>query len=188
MPLQGKINITVPTIDFINAKLDSAATTLITNLKKLNSDTVFTAIKTSEPDRFFNSILANKSSENNITFYYADRKSGKLPFLDIKLQIETDYENYENDSDSLVRTISIKWSGIIQSKNNKMLPLKLNDIKYKDIISRDDAKEFNKTDFDFAKSDIPEAPPSFWKDIIQPVAIISAAAITVILLFTMRSN
>ena len=185
--LQSSISSNISNISIINSKLDSAAISLTDNLKNLGIDTIYTDIKTSESDRYFNSILVNAASEK-ITFYFAERDSNKMPYLNIKLQIETNYKNYENDSDSLNRKITIHWTGIIISENNKMLPLKLTDVNFNDIISRDNAEKFNKTDFNFAKSEIPEPPSSFWKDIIQPVAIISAAAITVLLLFTMRSN
>lgn len=175
-------------IEVINRELNIAADSLIAQITKLNSDTVFVSVKTSEVDRYFNSILLNKSSDKGILFYIADTIASKEPYLDIKLSIETNYQNYEEDRDSLVRAIKIIWLGSLRLKDNKLQALKLKNFKYNDIISREDAGNFNAADFEFAKTNIPEPPPSFWKDLIQPVAIISAGIITVVLLFTLRSN
>ncbi len=175
-------------IEVINRELDIAADSLIAQLTKLNSDTVFVSVKTSEADRYFNSILLKKSYDKGILFYIADTITSKEPYLDIKLSIETNYQNYGEDRDSLDRTIKILWLGSLRLKDNKLQALQLKNFKYNDIISREDAENFNAADFEFAKTNIPEPPPSFWKDLIQPVAIISAGIITVVLLFTLRSN
>lgn len=175
-------------IELINRELNIAADSLIAQITKLNSDTVFVSVKTSEADRYFNSILLNKSSGKGIIFYIADTISSKEPYLDIKLSIETNYQNYEEDRDSLVRTIKIIWLGSLRLKDNKLQALKLKNFKYNDIISREDAENFNTADFEFAKTNIPEPPTSFWKDLIQPITIISAGIITVVLLFTLRSK
>jgi hypothetical protein len=57
-----------------------------------------------------------------------------------------------------------------------------------DTLSIADAEYFNQNEFDFAKAKVPDKTLSFFQKYIEPIAITSAAILTVILFFTVRSN
>ena len=100
----------------------------------------------------------------------------------------TNYSAYAASGDSLIRTISFKITGEIIDKNGLIKPLYTGNENFKDTIERDAAEKFNSTDYNFAKSEIPARPQTFWSEIVQPVAFIGAAIVTVVLLFTVRSK
>ncbi len=175
-------------LDIINATFETAADSLINQLLTVSADTVYSNIKTAEAERFFNNILLRKAEKKGIVFMIADIESDKKPYLELTNSIVLTYKNDKDDSDSLIRHIEFQWSGAINQKNGKMIPVNLKSSVFEDKISREEAATYNKSSYDFAKSGIPQKPSSFWKDIVQPVAIIGAAVVTVVLLFSMRSN
>jgi len=164
------------------------ADSIIAELLENNCDTVYSSVKTSEADRFFNSLLISRAGKLKISFFISDLKSGKTPYLDLNTAVTTEYMNDEDNDDSLRRQIRIDFSGSLTLETGKIVPFVFEEQTFTDKISRKDAVLYNESAYDFAKAEIPEPPASFWKDIVQPVAIVSAAVITVVLLFTMRSN
>ncbi len=175
-------------IKVIKQDLVAMADSIITQLIHNNCDTVYSNIKTIEAERFFNSLLLSRAANANIALFVSDNGTSKKPYLDFSNSILVKYANDENDNDSLLRYIDCDLSATLLLKDNRILPLNFDIETNIDKISREDAVLYNESTYKFAKAKIPEPPSSFWKDIVQPVAVVSAAVITVVLLFTMRSN
>ncbi len=175
-------------IDVINSNLDAAADSVVALLLSFSADTVYIGIKTSEAERYFNNILLSKAEKKGIVFILEDIESGKKPYLELTNSIVLAYKNDSDDADSLIRSIECLWSGTVSLKDGRIKPVNLSSGVFEDKILREEAELYNKNPYDFAKSKIPPKPSSFWKEIVQPVAIIGAAVITVVLLFSMRSN
>jgi len=175
-------------ISIVENELYMASQLIFKQLAEMDADTVFTNIKTLEPDRYFNSVLLKYADSIGMFVFIDEITGGKTPFLDIKTDIKTSYAVYEEDDDSLYRRIEINYSGSIRTKAGRLLPLDVRNFIYEDKISGNSAVIHNETDFEFAKNTIPEQPETFWDDIAKPIAIIGAAAVTVFLLFTLRSN
>jgi hypothetical protein len=178
----------IPNIQVIRQKLIRTADSIITRLSANKCDTIYSSIKTKKSERFFNSILIERASNVGFSFFIGDLNSDKRPYVEFHNSIVTEYINDGNNADSLYRQIDFEYSGSITFEDGGIIALNFELQRYRDKISRKDAERNNETSFDFAKAKIPDPPASFWKDIIQPVTIVSAAVITVVLLFTMRSN
>ena len=59
---------------------------------------------------------------------------------------------------------------------------------YQDVIARQDVDYVQTRSLEFTCSSIPQPEKSFFNEILQPVILISATIITVVLLFTVRSK
>lgn len=91
------------------------------------------------------------------------------------------------DSDSLKRVILFNCSSIL-NKGNSTTMLSKFDKAYSDIIGRDEVAAIQNPSFSFTIAEVPEPNLSLFDKIIKPVVYITTAAITVLLLFTVRSN
>lgn len=91
------------------------------------------------------------------------------------------------DSDSLMREILYNCSSILNTGNSTTMLSKF-DKRYSDIIGRDEVATIQNFSFPFTLADVPEPNLSLFDKIIKPVVYITTAAITVLLLFTVRSN
>lgn len=120
-------------------------------------------------------------NENNIK--YLDSSKSYFKFY-IK-SITPEYEQLNQDS--LIRKISLKLSYVYYS-DGKIL--QSNDIlrSYEDRISYDDIDNIQDMSYKFTSSSVPEPPTDFWDVYIEPVIVVSAAIVTVVLFFSVRSG
>ncbi|MCO5249822.1 MAG: hypothetical protein M9949_00180 [Candidatus Kapabacteria bacterium] len=91
------------------------------------------------------------------------------------------------DSDSLKRMIFYNCSSILNTGNSTTMLSKF-DKSYSDIIGRDEVAAIQNFSFPFTIADVPDRNLSLFDKLIKPVVYITTAAITVLLLFTVRSN
>ncbi|MES2765728.1 MAG: hypothetical protein V4642_07670 [Bacteroidota bacterium] len=94
------------------------------------------------------------------------------------------YFPYADEPDSLIRTAQVIVSGTANS--NFSLP----EISFKsnDVISRTDLPFIEEAQYPFATAPIPQREISFWEEYAEPLIFVSAAVITLALLFTVRSQ
>ena len=118
-------------------------------------------------------IIVTQSS--NIQLNYFNSNSGVF------------YTNHSESQDSIVRTVSYKFSGFILSEKI-LTPLPDANYSYTDTIYRYDIEMLENKSVDFAHNSIPAPEQTFWESFIEPVAIIATAALTVFLLFTLRTQ
>ncbi len=96
------------------------------------------------------------------------------------------YFLYDNDADSLVREASLWLSAEAPTLSQKKLPDY--NLKLRDTIARSDLPFVESNQFDFARAPVPDKPSDFYSDIAEPLVVVSAAVITILLLFTVRSQ
>jgi hypothetical protein len=121
-----------------------------------------------------NKVLSNIDTSKNVLSF-------RIEYFSVK------YERYEPNQDSLYRIINLSSIVILDNGNTKN---KINECKfeYRDLISRDDFDFIEKTSHPFTKAPVPERKKTFFENILQPAIYVSAVLITVIILFTVRSN
>jgi hypothetical protein len=121
-----------------------------------------------------NRILSNKDSSEKILSFTIEEFSVK-------------YERYEPNPDSLFRKIKLTAISILDNGKTKN---KINECNYEylDLVSMADFDFVESNSHPFAKAPIPEMKKTFLESILQPAIYVSAAVITVIILFTVRSN
>ncbi len=133
--------------------------------------------------------IFKKLESNGFTIYQTENAEPKYLKADIFIhECDVSYRNSADDRDKLERYIKVNISGIISSKDGLALNLPEIIYEYKDILNRDDVPLVQSNQFDFAHSEVPEAPKSFFREIAEPFIIIASAALIVVLFFTVRSG
>jgi hypothetical protein len=94
------------------------------------------------------------------------------------------YFPYTNEPDSLIRTVQIIISGTTNHGFN------ISEISFKnsDVIARTDLPFVEEAQYQFATAPVPQREISFWEEYAEPLIFISAAVVTLALLFTVRSQ
>ncbi len=98
------------------------------------------------------------------------------------------YERLKESDDSLLRicTVAIAESSI--DKSGRLTNISIAPQMYHDIIAEKDVVLIENGGYDFARAAIPPLPSSFFHEIIEPITVVAVAAITVFLLFTIRTQ
>ncbi len=89
--------------------------------------------------------------------------------------------------DSIKRNINLKLAYSIHEKA-EVITTGEKDYNYSDIIDFDDISYIEDANYNFTRGNTPEIPASFWTEYAEPVIIISAAIVTVVLFFSVRSG
>jgi hypothetical protein len=136
-------------------------------------------------------LFTNKILEKNAgryTFLTKDTNVADCPKIEISINdLSVKYLNEPESSDSLIRISNIKVSGSVET-SGKLETLPVFSKTVKDTISRNDIEYVKSVQHDFANSPVPEPKKTLFEDIIQPLIIITTAAVSILLLFTVRSN
>lgn len=98
------------------------------------------------------------------------------------------YTPYKSVSDSLYRVAEFIGSGTIVTRNGHSKPIPALSFSVKDIIARASVSSLENPYLPFTQAVPPPEETSFWKEIAEPVIFVSSAALTVFLLFSVRSN
>lgn len=143
------------------------------------------SINTKESD--FLSFLKNSMIEKLISsgIVLSENHPIKIQILPINVGVE--YQNYSESSDSLNRIITYQVKGNF-SNGDILLVIPEANFTFKDIISRYDLEILENKQLDFARGIIPNPNRNFFERVVEPIAIIATAALTVFLLFTLRTN
>jgi hypothetical protein len=140
-------------------------------------------IKNGSSNLFENKII--KSLSSNKILSKKDSTEYQVSFRIEEFSVK--YERYESNPDSLFRIIRLLALSIIDNGKTKNKISECN-CEYRDLVSRDDFDFVERTTHPFAKAPIPERKKNFFESILQPAIYVSTALITVIILFTVRSN
>ncbi|MBS1538567.1 MAG: hypothetical protein JST20_12555 [Bacteroidetes bacterium] len=131
-------------------------------------------------------ILQNIISSKDITF----TKENPTSKNKIELQIQdcaVRYFLYNESSDSLIREGQISAKGIL-NKSGVLMEIPQFTAVIRDTIAQNDVKFIEIPQYSFTKAPIPEKPKGFFTEVAEPLLFITAAAVTVLLLFTVRSQ
>jgi len=171
----------------IDSLLNNIAINIVSELLSKNCDTVFITIKSNQADKYIlNKILA--AGQSSDLKFFSSTNDSLAPTLDYNCLVNTQYTSDPKVSNDILRTITIQISAFLKHNNNELSVISNEKYMHNDKISRSQGVLFNKSDYDFARSDLPAEHETFWKEIVQPIAFIGSAALTVFLLFTLRSR
>ena len=93
--------------------------------------------------------------------------------------------------DSVVRTVTARLYEERIEADGRAVPLRTADtlsLQRTDILGRDQVNALQSTQYPAMHGDVPPPPRDIWDDILEPVVYVAAAAVTVVLLFTVRSK
>ena len=109
------------------------------------------------------------------------------PDIHISISDVSTRYNIVEGTDSILRTIIVRldaYKGASSQSGFIALPT----LRREDVITRNEALAADSRQHSGSHGDLPPAPLSFWDDVAQPVVFIAAAATTILLLFTVRSQ
>ena len=168
--------------------LDSLSKNTADNINQFlinhNLNSVFVLVDETEG----NWLLTEHLLQNNKIKLLTPQSQNKetFPLIEIHTkELKIQYSLHEN-SDSLVRTGKIELTAFLKTKDKTEIIDSLNFV-FEDEISCSDV-DFIKGKYPFTNPKIPEREQTFWENIVEPVVVITTAIITLVLLFTVRSN
>jgi hypothetical protein len=174
-------------LQIIDTELTRNLTEVSTFIKSHVEDTLYIRTFQSEEDLYYQLKLMSFLPSEKIKVFTIAVGDFKTPRLECMAEIKTEYINAESNRDLVIRTISVKTSGILSSKNGSIVSIPGMQTQKTDLVPREKIDYYNGSR-PFSKSIPPEQPTSLWQDIVQPLVIVGTAVITVGLLFTVRSK
>lgn len=169
----------------IDSIAQNAAESLISYVKSGIKDSVYFAIAECPAQRYFYQKLIDYSGKNNILVSANSSQNISIDLLIEKFGVT--YSNLDSDRDLIVRKFECKITGFLKS-GSSITPIKSFEENRIDTVFRDELPFLESNMYPFAKSEIPQPPKSFFHQIAEPAIIITSALLTVILLFTLRSE
>ena len=122
---------------------------------------------------------------SSVSIAVSENSNSKINLLPIYAGVE--YQNYSESNDSLKRIIKYRIQGNY-SDGNTIVNIPEADYIFNDIISRNNINILENKQLDFTRGVIPNPEKTFFERFVEPVAIIATAALTVFLLFSLRTN
>jgi hypothetical protein len=96
--------------------------------------------------------------------------------------------NHPESQDSLLRTVEVSFSAQAVSSIGVINSLGTITHQYSDVLARVDVLQVQNTPHIFAVAQVPEAERGFFDEVIEPLVVAGALVVTVVLLFTVRSQ
>ena len=180
----SKTNITVT-----DSLLNNYITKLADFIKEKSIQSVNFINNRTDESRYIEQLLLSEFKIKGITITSINPDSANFNLRITVKELKIRYLNHEINDDSLSREIIVDLTGML-SFNKTGLIEQIPELKifYNDIISRNDFDFIRNNEFRFANPEVPEKPGSWFRDIVQPIVMIAAAATTIVLLFTVRSK
>jgi hypothetical protein len=121
-----------------------------------------------------------------------NKKSNSPPSTDngIALRITkagTQYQRYEPSQDTVYREIEFAGTWMLRGANAAM-SVHSTEVHYKGLIARQDIEKAQNPEYAFCKAPVPAIQQGVASDILEPIIAITAAALTVFLLFSVRTQ
>lgn len=168
--------------DIIRNLFSESSIKIIEKNNNYGIDEITLAIKQSEASWLLEQMLVKNASDNNIKVMTKGGNKLNANILNIKIE----YLLHENN-DSLKRNIEVDIFASVL-KNNEIIDISPKSIVYSDIITFDALDKIQSEEYMFANGDIPKKRVTFFEQYIEPIIITSAAILTVVLFFTIRSS
>ena len=140
-------------------------------------------------EQFLKNQIITSGKKHNIVFFTRDtvQKSTGCLFETLIRDFSVKYSNHKDDDDLLIREFNLNISSVLTDRAGSIKPFVFAN-NFRDTIPRARINEIQDNQNDFAHSEIPEPPKSVFREIIEPVVVISVAVLTVLLLFSVRSR
>ncbi|MFP4369864.1 MAG: hypothetical protein ACLFR2_09810 [Candidatus Kapaibacterium sp.] len=154
------------------------------SLKNNGIDQIFLSIPTHEADFFVENVFSEILLERGIALSAENLlEKGSAEFLIRSFKV--DYSRTVR-SEYVIREVIIDIS--ILTKHTKTFHFGEGPIIYSDTLRREDIAYVEQGAYGFAEGKLPKENEGFIKKVIEPVMVVTAAAVTVILFFTVRSQ
>lgn len=128
--------------------------------------------------------FANLCIENDIAVT-SDSTKSVTHYIQIN-RFELNYSNHSESNDSLIREINL--DAYLTGDNPKYQNYSKFAYKYLDTVSREDIPLLQSNSAQYVNSAIPERKRTFLERTLAPAILVSAAILSVLILFTVRSN
>ncbi|MBK9249335.1 MAG: hypothetical protein IPM69_14785 [Ignavibacteria bacterium] len=125
------------------------------------------------------------AEQTSIQFYTEEIKNNKVEIEIADFAVR--YFRYSDSQDSVVREFVIRTNGILSTKELlKSIPEFTANVR--DTIARKDIVRVESPEYIYTKAIIPTEEKSLLSEIAEPIVLFTVAAISVLLLFTIRSQ
>jgi hypothetical protein len=98
------------------------------------------------------------------------------------------YFRCDHDDNFLTREVSIILTATLERSDGEIIPLPRITASVRDTIARRVVSTLESRNYDFTTGSVPEPVDAFWSTVLEPVIVVGSAIITLILLFTVRTQ
>jgi len=102
-------------------------------------------------------------------------------------KIDVNFQKMKSNKDSVYRNSNVKLFVLVSDKNSFVSSYEIAK-SIQDTLNYNDLEEVNRTNFSFAKTEIPQKDLTIWNKYFEPVIVVVSAAIVTTLFFTVRSK
>ena len=145
-----------------------------------DTDTVRMRVHDHPDALWFESIIMQRCDEQRVPMRIATANEQAVTL--VISDASTSYQPHTHP-DSLVREVVLDAS---MRRNNNIY--KLQKQTRQDVVAHEQAAAKQSDQHASTKAVVPEKQPSLWDDVLQPIVFIGAAVVTLVLLFTVRSQ
>jgi hypothetical protein len=145
-----------------------------------DTDTVRMRVHDHPDALWFESIIMQRCDEQRVPIRIATANDQTVTL--VVSDASTSYQPHMHP-DSLVREVVLDAS---MRRNNNVY--KLQKQTRQDVVAHEQAAAKQSDQHASTKAVVPEKQPSLWDDVLQPIVFIGAAVVTLVLLFTVRSQ
>lgn len=173
-------------VQIIDSAYSEAAQSYISYLSQNSISSIYVNYENNSNSLLENKILKFAKDKNIKILASSENNTPTLNLLVKENSIV--YKWLDNDNaDSLKREILVSISAYLKNKES-VIALSDYGFYHSDILSEAEAKESNNSSLPYSKGNIPPSPVSLISAIAKPILFIAGTALTVYLLFTVRSK
>ena len=133
--------------------------------------------------------IISEGKTNKLQFLNADStKNCNEPLLEISIKDLSVKYSLNSDRDSLDRELNVNICGNMKNSNGTLEVIPDFKAVYYDKISRNDIDYVKSIQYEFSNSQVPPVERTFFEEVTEPIILVASAAVTVLLLFTVRSK
>ena len=169
-------------IDLLDSLAQQAVTKIVPGLQALRSDSLAIRIAGHEASYLISDKMVTALAD---TYILNDRA---LTVCSLSLIDFGVHYTQTSNADSLIREVCLKGSGTVRTKTSDIHALPALQMFVRDTIARSSIAGIENASLPYTQAPIPPMPSSFWQEIAEPIIFVSGAALTVFLLFSLRSN
>ena len=166
--------------------IDSMVTSLADTLVAREGGASFSFSVSPHPDAdWIAGIISRRIQQRGGTVHKTNES--EHPGIHVSISDVSTRYNIVESTDSIARKIIVRLDAYGGTSSQSRI-LALPTLQREDVITRAEAMSGDSRQHSGSHGDMPPVPTSFWDDIAQPIVFIAAAATTVLLLFTVRSQ
>lgn len=169
------------TIDVIETSVRDMADTLFRSADVVAGDALTISVNAHPDAPWIRAIIAQRFEERGRSTRISDPPNeGGLDV--VVMDLSTRYTPMEH-RDSVEREIVVRLETTIQKRRVALTPRTV-----RHVLSREDAVAQQSMQHSATHAPLPQVQGSFWDELLEPLVYIAAAAVTIVLLFTVRTQ